>query len=136
MTVKAKCPYNEPLSLQNWYEKGGWGSAVSNSTYCAYCVANWGGVYKAALILAGALNYLLPSLAGYYLMVSLNRLFQAAPLFSLFIEANRVLLIVVLMVMSYFLYAKVAWIFYLAGLLIALIIQATGFLILEKFCHE
>lgn len=69
-------------------------------------------------------------------MVSLNRLFQAAPLFSLFIEANRVLLIVVLMVMSYFLYAKVAWIFYLAGLLIALIIQATGFLILEKFCHE
>lgn len=95
-----------------------------------------GGVYKAALILAGALNYLLPSLAGYYLMVSLNRLFQAAPLFSLFIEANRVLLIVVLMVMSYFLYAKVAWIFYLAGLLIALIIQAAGFLILEKFCHE
>lgn len=95
-----------------------------------------GGLYKAALILAGALNYLLPSLAGYYLMVSLNRLFQAAPLFSLFIEANRVLLIVVLMVMSYFLYAKVAWIFYLAGLLIALIIQAAGFLILEKFCHE
>lgn len=94
------------------------------------------GLYKATLILGGALNYLLPSLAAYYLMVSLNRLLQVTLLFSLLIEANRVLLIVVLMVMSYFLYAKVAWIFYLAGLLIALIIQATGFLILEKFCHE
>lgn len=94
------------------------------------------GLYKATLILGGALNYLLPSLAAYYLMISLNRMLQIAPLFSLFIEANRVLLIIVPMVMSYFLYAKVAWIFYLAGLLIALIIQATGFLILEKFCHE
>ena len=92
------------------------------------------GLHKATLVLGGAFSYSLPSLAAYYLMVSLNRLLQVVPLFSLFIEANRVLLTIILLVASYFLYAKVAWIFYLAGLLIALIIQvqAAGFLILRE----
>ena len=90
------------------------------------------GLHKATLVLGGAFSYSLPSLAAYYLMVSLNRLLQVVPLFSLFIEANRVLLTIILIVASYFLYAKVAWIFYLAGLLIALIIQAAGFLILRE----